>query len=421
MRPYYISLAPAVVLGLVVATSPGSAAAQQSADARASSAGTVSPAPNSAAALIRAPFRAGDRLFNADQSGALYVRDGQAGQPRLLLPAESFSVVAPSHDGRYLAYGQGAPGAADYDVRVRDVATGRDLPDLLHNASISRAPWTHNDDGFFYSRDDTAGKRQRVYYHSLHRAEARDGIILSEFSHPEFRYNTVVSDDGLYAVFTITHPIDSHTRLYFIDLNDAGHPKLDNPVVKLVESFDARYEFVDNAAAYFFLQTDRGAPFGRLLLANTDITREARWPILIPQSSDSLLYVRTAGNQYVIAVYESPTGNVGRIYGPPDPAVVRAELLKRLDSLRKARANGDQPRRVINDRNDMIMREPAPLRLELRSDLSIPARASIVAMNSVADQDQLFYTLKLPDGTLRSYAYNVTNGATSPFSTFAAR
>ena len=29
---------------------------------------------------------------------------------------------------------------------------------------------------------------------------------------------------------------------------------------------------------------------------------------------------------------------------------------------------------------------------------------------SVADNDELFYTVKQPDGTLQSYIYNVTNG-----------
>jgi hypothetical protein len=370
------------------------------------------PAASVAAPSVLAPFKAGDRFFNMDASGTLQVREGERGAPRVLLPSGSFSVVAPAPNGRYLAYAVPAAtsgtNSGATEIRIRDVHTGQDLPDVLHRARISPAPWSHDNKGFLYVREDTVGGRERVYYHGLGRAEAKDALILSQFDHPEWRYAARVSDDGHYAVFTISYPADSHTRIYFIDLADAGKPNFGAPVVKLAQAFDARYEFVDNAGSYFFLQTDRGAPLGRILLANTDAIREARWPSLIPESRDTLLYARTAGDEYLIAVYRSAPGmSVARVYGPEDPSILRAEIRQRIDSLKKAREKEDDRRSTRGMGPRGFMDNGPAIRLEPRAEIPIPAGADIVALNSVADDQQLFYTVRLSDGTMQSFVYDV--------------
>lgn len=363
-----------------------------------------------------APFMAGNRVFDLAASGALQVRNGLGGTPRDLLPAGTFSTVAPSPDGKYLAYTVGPAHSGPYDVRVRAVETGTDLPDVLHNSRISPAPWSHDNKGFLYVREEVPGGRQRVYYHGLGRAPADDAIIVTQFDHPEWRYNARVSDDGEYAVFTISYPADDHTRIYFIDLANPGKPNFGAPVVKLTQSFDARYEFVDNAGSYFFLQTDRGAPLGQILLANTDVIRESRWPALIKPTDDSLLFARTAGDQYLVAVYRSHAGTeVAKVFGPENPAVLRQEVQQRIDSLQKAREKKGEKRPAHPMGPRGLMGSGPSIRLVLRSDIPTPAGATIVAMNALADQEQLFYTIKLSDGTTKSFVYDVNNGHNDPY------
>jgi len=366
-----------------------------------------------------APFKAGKRYFNVDASGALMVRDGEKGIPRVLLPAGSFSLVAPSPGGKYLAYAAGANRSAPYEIRVRDVQTGQDLSDVLYHARISPAPWAHDDKGFLYVSQDSLTGRERVYFHGIGRAASDDALILSQFDHPEWRYVARVSDDGEYAVFTISYPADAHTRIYFIDLANANRPNFGAPVVKLTQSFDARYEFVDNAGSYFFLQTDRDAPLGRIVLANTDVIRESRWPSIIPETGDTLLYARTAGDQYLVAVYRSSSGaSVARLYGPEDPSILRTEMRNRMDSLKKSRSNDNDDRR--SDRRPSpreLMGSGPAIRLEQRANLPIPDGASIIAMNSLADDSQLFYTLKLSNGTVQSFTYDVKLAVSAPYAT----
>lgn len=390
----------------------GHAAAQPSLASLASPSGR---GPYSAQALLDAPFMAGSRLFTLDATGGLTVRDdhGRAA-PRVVLPAVAgrYAAIAPSPQGRYVAYVT-ARGAHTFgEVHVRDVASGHELPDVLHDARVSRAPWTHNESGFFYVREETPGGRQRIYFHSLGRAEKADAIIFSQFDQPTWSYDARVSDDGEYAVFTVGHPTDNHTRVFFVDMTDAEHPTLDAPVVRLADTFDAHYEFVDNAGAYFFLQTDRGAPRGRIVLANTNITRETEWPPLVPESEDTLVYARTAGDQYLIPVYRSNGDLTARVLGPPDPSVVRAEMRQRMDSLRKARRAAER-RGDHSDRGPIMPGERSPIRLQPVRDVELPDGASIVAMNTIADRPTVYFVARMPDGSLRTYAYDVTNGSAS--------
>ena len=49
-----------------------------------------------------------------------------------------------------------------------------------------------------------------------------------------------------------------------------GSPHIRNPVVRVIDKFDASYRFIDNADDYFFVQTDLNAPRGRIVLADID-------------------------------------------------------------------------------------------------------------------------------------------------------
>jgi hypothetical protein len=403
---------------LVVGAVPASAVLGQ---APASMASATSTTSHFASPSALAPFKAGSRYFFVDASGTLQVREGEQGHPRALFSAGSFSNAAPSPNGRYIAYTVGPAGPGPFDVRIRDVQRGQDLPDVLHDSRISPAPWSHDNKGFLYVREERGSGRERVYYHGLGRAPANDALIFSQFDHPEWRYAARVSDDGDYAVFTISYPADAHTRIYFIDLADAGKPNFGAPVVKLVQAFDARYEFIDNAGSYFFLQTDRAAPLGRIILANTDVIREASWPAAVPETSDTLLYARTAGDEYLVAVYRSSSGaSIARVYGPEDPSILRNEIRSRMDSLRKARTKDDdrRPTRGVGLRG---LRGNGPaIRLAPRTGIPIPAGATILAMNSLADDQQLFYTVKLSDGALQSFMYDVKESRNVPLAEISA-
>lgn len=113
------------------------------------------------------PFKRGGRYFSFRNSGlqnhnVLYVQESLDTEPRVLLDPNALSSdgtvalnsVAVSRDGNYLAYALAESGSDWLTWRVREVATGQDLPDELRWSKFSLAAWLPDGSGFFYSRYD---------------------------------------------------------------------------------------------------------------------------------------------------------------------------------------------------------------------------------------------------------------------------
>src|SRR5262245_21489542 len=111
------------------------------------------------------PFREGGRLFYRKNSGLqqqspFFVRDTLAAEPRLLIDPNTLSndgsialpTTSVSPDAKYLAYGLAQGGADWQTIHVREIATGKDLPDQVEWFRFSGISWTNDGKGFFYSR-----------------------------------------------------------------------------------------------------------------------------------------------------------------------------------------------------------------------------------------------------------------------------
>src|SRR5258705_2582629 len=273
-------------------------------------------------ARYSAPFKEGGRYFYFQNTGlqnqsVLYVQDGKAAAPRVLLDPNllspdgtvALSGQAASDDGHYLAYSISTSGSDWQEVHVRDVNIGgRDLPDTLKWVKFSGISWTHDNKGLFYSRYDepTSGnqmtnvnRNHKLYYHRLGRPQSRDELIYDRPDQPDWLLFGSVTDDGQYLVITVAQGTDVRTRLYFIDLDNAGKPQINNPVVRLIDKLDAEYEFVGNRGTNFYVRTDRNAPKGRVVAISIDNPREERWNTIIAEDRDALVSATTAGDDIV--------------------------------------------------------------------------------------------------------------------------
>jgi prolyl oligopeptidase len=156
---------------------------------------------------------------------------------------------------------------------------------------FSGASWTKDGKGFIYSRYDEpkgAGLRdanyfQKLYYHKLGTDQAEDKLIYERPDNKELGFGGGVTDDGGYLVITVWQGTSPKNRLYYKDLTQA-----DAPVVKLLDDFDARYQFVDNDGPVFWIQTDLDAPRGKLIAIDTRHPERTNWKTVVPQGPDKL-------------------------------------------------------------------------------------------------------------------------------------
>jgi prolyl oligopeptidase len=276
------------------------------------------------------PEQQGGRYFYQHNTGlqnqsVLLVADSVTAEPRLLLDPNTLSADgtvalvghAVSDDGKLLAYGTSASGSDWMEWRVRDVDTGKDLSDLVKWVKFSGASWTKDGQGFFYSRYDEpkpgtmlrdANYFHKLYYHKLGTPQTEDKLIYDRPDNKELGFSGNVTDDGHYLIITVFQGTSPKNRLYYKDLS-----KPDAEVVKLLDDFDAEYQFLDNDGSIFWIKTDLDAPRGRVIAIDTRHPERANWKTIIPQSADKLDRANLIHDNFVLGYLKDAQTEV-RIY-----------------------------------------------------------------------------------------------------------
>ncbi len=276
------------------------------------------------------PEQQGGRYFYQHNTGLqnqniLLVADSLTAEPRLLLDPNTLSADgtvalvghAVTDDGKLLAYGTSASGSDWMEWRVRDVDTGKDMPDLVKWVKFSGASWTKDGKGFFYSRYDEpkegtmlrdANYFHKLYYHKLGTPQSEDKLIYDRPDNKELGFGGGVTDDGRYLIISVWQGTSPKNRLYYKDLS-----KPDSEVVKLLDDFDAEYQFLDNDGPVFWIKTDLDAPRGRVIAIDTSHPERAAWKTIVPQSPDKLEHANVVNNTFLLSYLKDAQSEV-RIY-----------------------------------------------------------------------------------------------------------
>lgn len=269
------------------------------------------------------PFRRGQRYFYYFNTGlqnhsVLYMQDSLEGEAHVLLDPNSMSedgttalqYVSFSEDGNMLAYGLSMRGSDWSVIKVRDVSTGQDLADELRWVKFSCLSWTHDNRGFFYNRyaepkkTEDAGTEteinlhQKLYYHVVGTSQSDDILCHEDLEHPKWMFGLEVTDDGKFFVLTVSEGCDPVNRLYYCPAS----PVLDRlNFIRIVDNFEAQYEYIANDDTIFTLKTNLHAPRYRIIRA--DFARqEIHWEEVVPEKSDVLEWAAAVnGSQLVLA------------------------------------------------------------------------------------------------------------------------
>jgi prolyl oligopeptidase len=276
------------------------------------------------------PDQEGGRYFYQHNNGlqnqnVLLVAESLNAEPRVLLDPNTLSsdgTVALSDasvtdNGKLMAYGTAVSGSDWNAWHVRDVDTGKDLPDLIKWVKFSGASWTKDNQGFYYSRFDEpkeasslrdANYFQKLYYHKLGTSQSEDKLIYERPDNKELGFGGNVTDDGHYLVIYVWQGTSPKNRVYYKDLTQP-----DSPVVKLLDDADASYNFIDSDGPVFWIQTDLDAPRGRLIAIDTRHPERASWKTVVPQGPDKLEGSSVVSNLFLLSYLKDARTEV-RVY-----------------------------------------------------------------------------------------------------------
>jgi prolyl oligopeptidase len=231
----------------------------------------------------------------------------------------AFKGAGYSDDGRLMAYGLSEAGS-DWEVwHVRDVASGRDLPDEIGWAKFTGASWRKDGSGFYYSGYapvpegeslKAPSRYHTVFFHKLGTPRSEDAQIYVRKDDPDWFVGATVTDDGRYLVVTANHGTDVKNTVLVADLGST-----DSAVKPLIAEPHANYTFLGNIASTLYLQTDDDAPRYRIIAIDLAKPDRAHWRTVVKESQDTLDSASLVGHQ-LIAQYLHDAHSVVRRYSP---------------------------------------------------------------------------------------------------------
>ena len=269
------------------------------------------------------PFRRGKAVYYFHNSGmqaqsVLYqAKEGTLGEDhsgsRIVLDPNALSEdgtvalssTAFSKCGTYMAYMVSEAGSDWNTIRVMRASDGgavegEDLKQGLQWVKFSCLAWTHDHRGFFYNRyaspgdakeqDAKAGTEtdinvhQKLYYHVLGTKQEDDVLVWEDPENAQWMFGAEVTDDGRYLLLSTGEGCDPVNKMWYLDLEAAGGGTEGSdrsfadvvraserlPFVRLVDTFDAQYDYIGNDGTHFTFKTNLNAPKYKLVRVAID-------------------------------------------------------------------------------------------------------------------------------------------------------
>lgn len=184
----------------------------------------------------------------------------------------------PSPDHRLLAYAIDTDGSERCTLRIRDLATGRDLPDQITEAQ-GAAEWAEDNRTLLYVRLNENLRPYRVLRHVLGQSE--DALVFEEADNKFFVGLSKTMDGRYFVIGCDTHDA-SEVRTIPVRRPDAS------PHLICARRPGHEYEVEHHGECYYIL-TNRDSRNFSLVRAFHDDPHESRWETVLPGSPDVLL------------------------------------------------------------------------------------------------------------------------------------
>jgi len=273
-----------------------------------------------------APTRRGEWFFSTKNDGLQnqsiwYIQKGLDGASEVLLDPNKFSAdgtsrlgsLTISHTGKYIGYGISEGGSDWNEIHVLEVATRKPLADDLEWVKFSSASWK-GDEGFYYNRYPTPaeGKKmaaknefQKVYYHKVGTPQSEDVLVYEDNAHPG-QFNGVSTTDDL-RFELMTHSDSTIGKkgnsLFFRDVSK--NQKDWTPIV--AEIGDDYYGVIDNLGDKFLIETNHGAPNGKVVLYDP---KTGTWKDVISEKPEPIEITNTVGGKLFVTYLKDVTTRV---------------------------------------------------------------------------------------------------------------
>ena len=270
---------------------------------------------------VTPPIRRGERYFHLKRQGnenqpVVYLRQGVDGEDNVLIdPAKlddsgltTVTWIAPSFDGKLLAYGTYRAGDENTTLNLLDVDTRAKLPLEIPN-KVGAVTWLPDGSGFVYRNlsDPANPYAGQVMFHQLGRDPHDDAILFRQFTPEEDeRLATTwgpgghLSHDGRWLILYYSTGANSND-VWLADFDEfrrSGELQLID-----VSRGTPGNAYADVINDTLFVHTYKGAANGRIVTAPVTAPDEAHWADVVPESPDATIQSMSFAQDHLIVDY----------------------------------------------------------------------------------------------------------------------
>ncbi len=183
-----------------------------------------------------------------------------------------------SEDGHLLAFSTDTTGFREYTLQVKDLRTGKILPDRIEKTGS--VAWAADNRTLFYTVEDATKRHYRIYKHVLGSSDP-DPLVFQE---DDERFNLSVSRARSDRFLFMTSGSHTTSEVRFLDATDP------NGIWQLVQPREQDHEYyLDHHGDFFYIRTNqKGRNFS---LAKTPIKTPSKehWMEVVPHRPEVML------------------------------------------------------------------------------------------------------------------------------------
>lgn len=221
------------------------------------------------------------RYFRTPRDGGIeeILLDGDAeaeGKPYFRLGGFDHSA-----DHRKLLWAFDDKGSEFFALRVRDIASGKELTDRIPDTG-GGGVWNAGDDGFFYTRLDDSHRPSKVFFHALGDNPENDRLIYEE-TDAGFFMDVSGTRSNDWIMIGINDHETSEYRLLRAD-EPFAEPKL-----VAARETGLQYDLEEGGDVFFILTNADGAKDFKIMTAPVEDPVQANWKELVPHEPGRLI------------------------------------------------------------------------------------------------------------------------------------
>ena len=252
---------------------------------------------------ISIPFKRGDKHYFYQNNGmqnqsVLYVRDSLNGAPRVLLDPNSFSKDGSialkgtffSKNNKYMGYSTSKSGSDWTEFFIVDLEKNALIKDHLDWIKFSGMSWHGN--GFYYTRypkpqknNQFSGSNEnsKVFYHLLGTSQEADELVFFDPNTPRISPSVSSSNDERFLFLYRSNGTYGNSLFFRDTWND--HEGWD----PIVDDYEGEINIIDHFNGKLIAQTDRNAPYGKVVSINPNNSGEKFWETLISGNKNEVI------------------------------------------------------------------------------------------------------------------------------------